>query len=95
MVGRRVSNAIRTAGGYSGGGIPLTILLPEEIALTTAFVAIGNIDAISILVVVTVPDMHDIRTRPRHINLPDVVGAARIGVVIDLHRNLSSCWADS
>ena len=93
VVGRRVSKAIVICTGCNHGAIPRTIFLLVENANAIVWcVAIGNVDTASIVVVVTVVASVVI-VRPCYINLRAVVGAARIGVVVDLH--LFSCWADS
>jgi hypothetical protein len=92
----RVRDAIRrvsTATDYKGVDIPITILFLVERAHTIAFVAIGNVDTASIVVVVTVRAIPRI-TCPCYINLPDVVGAAGIGLTSSPARSStqSFCW---
>jgi hypothetical protein len=69
---------------YNSGAIPPTIPLGVEIAYAMIFVAIGNVDAVSVVVAVTV-GVPTVLSRPRYVHLTDVVGATRIGVVVDLH----------
>ena len=75
-------------GGRRGGGrhsASIAILLVEKCArASTVHPAIGNVDTCSIVVVVTVVRRKKIR-RPCYIHLPNIVGAGRIGVVVDLH----------
>jgi hypothetical protein len=72
---------------YNRGAIPSTIPLRVEIAYAMIFVAIGNVDAASVVVVVTV-GRRTVQSRPRYVHLTDVVGATRIGVVVDLHLGI-------
>jgi hypothetical protein len=92
--GRRVIEAICFASTYSWVPcISTTIRFRKENAHAIVFIAIGNVDTISIVVVVTVRAIPRI-TCPCYINLPDVVGATGIRVVVDLHL-FRLCWADS
>jgi hypothetical protein len=75
---------------HKSGVSPLTIGLGIKITYAKGLRAIGNVDALSIVVVVTVPPHNIQLTRPCYIHLPGVLGAVRIWVVVDL---LS--WADS
>jgi hypothetical protein len=80
----RASEAIVVCIGLNNGAIPLTILLVVEIALAKGLIAISDVDAVSIVVVVAVRPRIVLR-RPCYIHLPLVLAATVIGVVVNLH----------
>ena len=89
VLGSRISEAIRVI-TESVSLRPVTTRFRVENAGASIFVAIGNVDTLSIVEVVTVVARRAIgySSRPRYINLPDVVGTIRIGVVVDLHLGI-------
>jgi hypothetical protein len=62
----------------------VTIIVMVKIALASPRIAVGDVDACSIVVAVTVAISTAVR-RPCYIHVARVVCACGIGVVVDLH----------